>query len=92
MTDLRPYLHTILKQIAEDASARSGAPVPQLLSDSEDEAGMSGILDISVLTEAGSLASIYQETFSGLRTRTEVDDLLARGLSTALMLHRQWPR
>ena len=40
----------------------------------------------------GSWVAVHDEAPAALETETDVDDLLARGLSTFLMKHPAWPR
>ena len=88
------HLERALAQIAlEDFGRRSG-PVVTLSSDTREEAdgSLTGALEIRIRTRNGESPLIQRESFAGLKSRLEVDDLLARTLSVLLMNHADWPR
>jgi len=92
MNIVEDYLRRILVNIQQDALARDNAPRLTLVRADSDENGVSGLLEIAVPTGAGTVVPLRLEAFSGLRHPDQVDDLLARSLSTVLADHKHWPK
>ena len=88
------HLERALAQIAQENFGRRSGPVVTLSSDTREEAdgSLSGALEIRIRIRSGESPLIQRESFTGLTSRSEVDDLLARTLSVLLMNHTDWPR
>jgi hypothetical protein len=93
-SEVRQYLNTALSYIEQESFGRRDAPRVRLSPDTcEDGVGaVSGALVISIRTRKGDELLIQREPFAGLKSKTEVDDMLARALSVLLMNHSEWPR
>jgi hypothetical protein len=93
-SDPKHYLDRALAHIAQENFGRRVAPVVTLSSDTHQEANgsLNGALEIRICTLNGEKRLIQRETFIGLNSKTEIDDLLARTLSVLLMNHADWPR
>jgi acetyltransferase-like isoleucine patch superfamily enzyme len=91
---IREYLDTVLMRIAQESFGRRDAPEVTLSPDrAEDTSGaLTGVLEIRIRTRDGKNPVIQTEAFTALRTKEEVDDMLARALSILLMNHSEWPR
>jgi hypothetical protein len=88
------YLTSVLGHIQQESFGRRDAPQVRLSPDTHDDAdgAVSGALEIRIRTRNGDEPLIQREAFEGLKSKAEVDDLLARTLSVLLMNHMDWPR
>jgi hypothetical protein len=88
------YLASVLGHIQQESFGRRDAPQVRLSPDAHENAdgSVSGALEIYIRTRAGEEPLIQREPFEGLKSKTEIDDLLARTLSVLLMNHTDWPR
>jgi hypothetical protein len=93
-SDVRHYLDTALAHIEQESFGRRDAPQVRLSPDTREESdgAVTGALEIRIRTRSGEEPRIQRETFSGLKSKSEIDDLLARTLSVLLMNHTEWPR
>ena len=93
-SDVRTYLDTVLGRIGQETFGRRDAPQVSLSGDTHEDGdgALAGALEIHIRTRNGEMPLIQREPFSELRSREDVDDLLARALSVLLMNHADWPR
>jgi hypothetical protein len=93
-SEVREYLSKALSYIEQESFGRRDAPRVRLSPDTyEDGVGaVSGTLEVSIRTRSNDEALIQREAFDGLKSKTDVDDMLARALSVLLMNHSEWPR
>jgi hypothetical protein len=93
-SEARRHLETALRHIAQQSFGRRDAPQVSLSSDTRDEpdGSLTGAIEIRIHTRNGDNPLIQSEPFSRVRSRDDVDDLLARTLSVLLMNHTSWPR
>jgi hypothetical protein len=93
-SEVRQYLDTALSFIEQERIDRRAAPRVRLSSDThEDRIGtVNGALEISIRTAGGDEPVILREVFTNLRSKEDVDDMLARALSVLLMNHADWLR
>jgi hypothetical protein len=93
-SDLRRYLDTALGHIEQESFGRRDAPRVSLSSDTceETDGALTGALEIHIQTRKGDSPMIQREAFTSLRSKNDIDDLLARALSVLLMNHTNWPR
>jgi hypothetical protein len=90
----RDHLDTALRHIAQESFGRRDAPRVTLSPDTRQQAdgSLTGALEVRIRTRNGDEPLIHREMFTGLSSKTEIDDLLARTLSVLLMNHVDWPR
>jgi hypothetical protein len=91
---LLAYVQQILGRISQDKFGQRDAPVISLSKDTYELPGgeLAGAVEVHIRTRDGNAPLIHAERFSNLRTRDEVDSLIARTLSVVLMKHAEWPR
>lgn len=92
--DLRAYLDTALLHIGQESFGRRDAPQVRLSPETHEniDGSLTGALEVRIRTRKGDEPVIQRETFEDLKSKTDVDDLLARTLSVLLMNHMDWPR
>jgi len=90
----RDHLDTALRHIAQESFGRRDALRLTLSPDThhESDGSVTGALEVCIRTPSGEEVLIQHESFTGLKSKVEVDDLLARTLSVLLMNHADWPR
>lgn len=90
----RDHLDAALRYIAQESFGRRDAPRVTLSPDThqESDGSVTGALEVRIRTRSGEELLIQREGFTGLKSKVEVDDLLARTLSVLLMNHPDWPR
>jgi len=93
-SEAKQHLERALSQMAQENFGRRAAPVVTLSSDTHEDAdgALTGALEVRIRTRSGEEPLIQRESFTGLKSKVEVDDLLARTLSVLLMNHVDWPR
>jgi hypothetical protein len=94
MLDAKAYLDTALKRIEQESFGQRAAPRVSLSADThlDHGSGWTGTLEVRIRTRDGAEPIIQEERFAGIRSRGDVDDLLASTLSVLLMNHDKWPR
>lgn len=92
--EAKQHLERALAHIAQENFGRRAGPVVTLSNDTREDAdgSLTGALEIRIRRRNGESPLIQRESFTGLNSRSEVDDLLARTLSVLLMNHADWPR
>jgi hypothetical protein len=93
-SEARRYLDTVLSHIEQESYGRREAPQVRLSGDTHEDSdgAVSGALEVYIRTRSGNEPTIQREAFSGLMSKSDIDDLLARTLSMLLMNHAEWPR
>jgi acetyltransferase-like isoleucine patch superfamily enzyme len=91
---VRDYMNTVLVRIAQESFGRRDAPEVTLSPDTTEDArgALTGVLEMRIRTRDGKDPVIQREAFSALRSKEDVDDVLAHALSILLMNHAEWPR
>ena len=94
MIELKGYVEEVLNRIAHDRFGQRDAPEFSLSADTRElpHEGLTGTLEVHIRTRTGESPLIHAESFAGLKSRDEVDDLFGRVLSVVLMRHPSWPR
>jgi hypothetical protein len=93
-SDTKAYLDTVLSRIAQESFGRRDAPQVSLSPETAEDAdgAVSGALEVRIRTRAGEHPVIQRDEFRSLKSRQDVDDMLANSLSVLLMNHAEWPR
>jgi hypothetical protein len=93
-TEAKKYLERALSHLAQENFGRRAGPVVALSNDTHEEldGSLTGALEVRIRKRNGESPLIQRQSFIGLSSTSEVDDLLARTLSVLLMNHADWPR